>query len=180
MPPHLQRTARIGLLGGECTGKTTLALALAAALPACVVDESLRDFVDRHGRTPDRTEQAAIMADQQHREDRAAEACGQPWLVADPAPLMTAVYSLLYFADDSLVAAGADLARAYDIVAWCDVDMPWSPDGAQRDGPDFRARAHAVIAAIVRDQLEPRGVRVVRCRGSVADRVAALGRAWQP
>jgi nicotinamide riboside kinase len=180
MPRHPYGPARIGLLGGECTGKTTLALALAASLPACLVDETLRRFVEQHGRTPDVTEQAAIMADQQEREDRAAVACRQPWLVADPAPLMTAVYSVVYFADESLVTAGVDLARAYDVVAWCDIDLPWTPDGGQRDGPDFRARAHDVIATIVQEHLEPRGVQVVRCRGSVADRVAAVGRAWQP
>ncbi len=55
---------RIGLVGGEGTGKTTLASALAVALPACVVDESLRAFVEREGRTP--------RADEQQRADAAS------------------------------------------------------------------------------------------------------------
>ncbi|MGA0946718.1 MAG: AAA family ATPase, partial [Candidatus Nanopelagicales bacterium] len=36
---------RIGLLGGESSGKTTLAMGLADALPGFVAEEYLRDFV---------------------------------------------------------------------------------------------------------------------------------------
>ena len=75
---------RIGLIGGEGSGKTTLAVALAGALPACVVDESLRAFVEREGRTPRRDEQAALLAEQAAREDEAAASCPHAWLVADP------------------------------------------------------------------------------------------------
>ena len=46
------RVRRVGLLGGESTGKSTLALALADALPAFVAEEYLRDFVASFGRTP--------------------------------------------------------------------------------------------------------------------------------
>ena len=52
MPEPTPSLRRIGLIGGEGSGKTTLATALASALPACAVDEGLRAFVDREGRTP--------------------------------------------------------------------------------------------------------------------------------
>jgi nicotinamide riboside kinase len=55
---------RLGLVGGECSGKSTLAAALAAALPALVVDESLRGFVEREARTPAREEQEPLMREQ--------------------------------------------------------------------------------------------------------------------
>ena len=58
MPEPTPSLRRIGLIGGEGSGKTTLATALASALPACAVDEGLRAFVDREGRTP-RRERAA-------------------------------------------------------------------------------------------------------------------------
>ena len=68
MPPEAMSNAFvIALLGAESTGKTVLAAALATALtsPArriAVVPEYLREFCDRHGRTPRRDEQAHIAA----------------------------------------------------------------------------------------------------------------------
>jgi len=172
--------ARLGLIGGECTGKSALAQALAEGLPACKVSEALRDVVERTGRAPSRVEQRDLMIEQQAREDAAAGTCLRSTLVADPAPLMTAVYSLLYFDDDSLVAEALELARGYALLAWCDVDVPWQPDGPQRDGPDHRDRAHAIIADLVRTQLAPRGIAVVRASGPLPVRVEAVRRAWQP
>ena len=166
--------SRIGLIGGECTGKSTLATALGRALPACVVPEVLRETVDRLGRPPLPSEQAEIMAEQVAREQAAALTCAHPWLVADPAPLMTAIYSVQYFADDALLPAAAEQARDYDLIVWCDVDIPWTPDGAQRDGPAFRDRTEAIIATMVRDELEPQGSTVIKVTGSLADRVAAV------
>jgi nicotinamide riboside kinase len=175
------RTAprRLGLIGGEGTGKSTLALALARALPACVVDESLRAFVAREGRTPRRDEQAALMREQAAREEAMAGTCPHPALVADPAPLMTAVYSVLYFDDDSLVAPAVRQAAGYDLVAWCRPDVPWADDGIQRDGDGHRAAADTIIARLVHEELVPRGIRVIAAEGDVDHRVAALTRAWQ-
>lgn len=170
---------RIGLIGGEGSGKTTLAVALAGCLPACVVDESLRAFVDREGRTPRLDEQDALMRAQAAREDEAAAACPHDWLVADPAPLMTAVYSLLYFGDDALVEPAVRQAHGYALVVWCRPDIPWAPDGRQRDGPGHRDAADAIIGRLVREELAPRGIRVVDAGGDVEHRVAAVRRAWQ-
>ncbi len=180
MPSTRDRPRRLGLIGGECTGKSTLALALEAALPACRVDESLRDFVERQGRPPRQHEQAALMAEQQQRENSAAATCPLEWLVADPAPLMTAAYSLIYFDDASLLPSALDHALGYDLVAWCDPGIPWRPDGAQRDGPDHRDMAELALARIVETELRPRGITVVRVSGPTPARVDALRRAWQP
>jgi nicotinamide riboside kinase len=171
---------RIGLLGGECTGKSTLARALGLLLPACVVDERLRRFVDDHGRAPRRDEQWSLMAEQQRAEDDAASACQHEWLVADPAPLMTAVYSLAYFDDDSLLADGIELAAGYRQLLWCDTDLPWTPDGSQRDGPAARQRVHALLTGIVRDRLTPLGVDVRLVSGPLQTRLGRAGLAWQP
>jgi nicotinamide riboside kinase len=180
MAPAGGAPRRIGLIGGECSGKTSLAAALATALPACGVAEVLREFVDREGRAPLRGEQSRILAEQQAREDAAARRCPQGWLVADPAPLMTAVYSRLYFADDSLTAPAAEHALGYQFVVWCAADLPWTPDGLHRDGREARDRANAIIADLVRDELEPRGIPVIRAHGSVEERVDLVRRAWQP
>ena len=180
MPRTARPPRRLGLVGGECTGKTSLAAALEKVLPACRVDEALRGFVEREGRPPRHDEQISLLAAQQAREDAAALACPHPWLVADPAPLMTAVYSRLYFDDTSLMAPAAEQADGYSVVIWCADDLPWTPDGVHRDGPDFRSRADAIIAEMVREHLHPRGIEVLRVAGPLEDRVARVGRACQP
>lgn len=172
--------ARIGLLGGESTGKSTLARELAGALGGCLVTEAVRDFVDAHGRPPLREEQAGILAEQVRREAEATAQCPGPVVVGDPAPLMTAVYSLLYFEDPGLVDDGVAHAQGYDLLVWCAPDTPWVPDGGQRDGPELRLAADGIIAALVETRLRPLGVRVVRVTGALEERVAAVRLAWQP
>lgn len=173
---------RIGLLGAECSGKTSLAQALAAQLPACVVDEALRDFVDARGRAPRREEQLLVLEEQAAREEHAARTCTLPWLVVDPAPVMTAAYSIDYFGDDGLLEAGIRQAQGYALMAWCAPDIPWHAQDTQRDGPERRDSTHAVLAATVVPALRAAGIPVLEVVGPVADRVAQVVRevvAWQ-
>ncbi|MFZ8480597.1 AAA family ATPase, partial [Staphylococcus aureus] len=82
-------------LGAECTGKSTLAAALARHCNAGLVSEYLREWCDAHGRTPLRHEQAHIAAEQAARIDAAAR---QHALVfCDTTPLITALCSEHYF-----------------------------------------------------------------------------------
>lgn len=147
---------RLGLLGGESTGKSTLALGLADALPGLVAHESLREFVAAHGRTPRRGEQRDVFTSQRDRVAsvvRAAESDGAAWVIADPLPLMTAVYSMVYFDDPSLMHDGIDDARAYDLLLWCAPDIPWEADADMRDGAEFRDLADATIEAMIAPEL---------------------------
>lgn len=169
-------TRRLGLLGGECTGKTTLARALAGDWGAQVVPERLRAFVEERGRTPRADEQAALMQAQQDAEDAAAAVAA--FVIADPAALMTAVYSLAYFGDASLLDRGCALAAGYDLLVWCGTGLPWEPDGLQRDGPRERARVDELVARVVRERLEPAGVAVLHVDGPTPDRVREVRRAW--
>jgi len=147
---------RIGLLGGECTGKTTLAEDLARTLPGFVAEEYLRDFVRDFGRLPTAADQEGIYLTQQmtvRTVERAAEHSGTPWVIADPLPLMTAVYSVVYFEDDSLVDAGIVDASSYDVILWCAPDIAWVAETGMRDGADFRDRADRVIAERIAPRL---------------------------
>lgn len=175
---------RLGIIGGECSGKSTLARSLSDTLPGCLVPEELRAFVTRHGRPPLADEQASLLAAQAALEETTAAGCREPWVVADPAPLMVAVYSLLYFDDPSLLPAALEQAHGYDLVVWCAPDLPWTPDPGQRDGPEHRAAAEAVLAEIVADRLVPAGIPVLRVSGGLVARVTsvrdALDRAWHP
>jgi HTH-type transcriptional repressor of NAD biosynthesis genes len=147
---------RIGLLGGESTGKTTLAMALAEELPGFVAEEYLRDFVRDFGRIPTPADQEGIYLAQQMAVNRAMSAAGHaqvPWVIADPLPLMTAVYSVAYFDVDSLLAGGIADASTYDVLLWCAPDFPWRADLGQRDGPAYRLRVEDVIAHRVAPRL---------------------------
>jgi nicotinamide riboside kinase len=139
---------RVAVVGGECTGKTSLCQALGAQLPGPWVAEYVREFVDRFKRAPHAHEQAAILAAQIEREQAALDAAGRSgagWVVSDSAPIMTAIYSELYFADRSLYAIAERHHAQYAFTLLADIDMPWEPDGLQRDGPAMRAQSHARI-----------------------------------
>lgn len=141
---------RIALLGAESTGKTHLGEALAEALRSRhglrtrLVPEMLREWCAREGRTPRPHEQADIAHEQARRVLAVSDA---DVVIADTTPLMTAVYSEHLFADRSL----HDFARAhqthYDVTLVTGLDLPWEPDGLQRDGPHVREPVDRLLRA---------------------------------
>jgi nicotinamide riboside kinase len=135
-PPVGHRAFVIALLGAESTGKTTLARDLATW-----VGETLREWCDRAGRTPQPHEQRAIAEEQARRIDAAA--ASHDLVVADTTALMTAVYSEQVFGDPSLLAEAAARQRGYSLTLLMALDLPWVADGLQRDGPQVRAPVDA-------------------------------------
>ncbi|GAP35739.1 AAA family ATPase [Piscinibacter sakaiensis] len=131
----------VGIVGAESTGKTRLAAELTEALRraghdvACV-DEGLRTFCDRLGRTPLAAEQAGIAAAQTQSIDDAA--ARHAIVVADTTALMTAVYSDWVFGDSGLYAQALADHRRCDLTLLTALDLPWVADGLQRDGPQVR------------------------------------------
>jgi nicotinamide riboside kinase len=141
------------VLGAESTGKSALCVALAQALQhqglgATVVTEWLRHWCDAHGRTPRADEQAEIaqtqterMARAMHDARAAALASGHVQVVlADTSAWMTAAYSQVIFGDASLWALAHALHRAVPpaLTLVTGNDLPWQPDGIQRDGGHLR------------------------------------------
>lgn len=171
----------IALLGGECSGKTTLTHAVANTLrqqgwTVQVVDEVLRDWVNTHGRPP----QAHEQADMAHAQAASIHsACLQPgthWVLADTTPLVTATYSELYFGDNSLWSWALDWQRCCAQTWLMGCDLPWQADGAQRDGPQWRARADALL----RQRLQAAGLHYRVFHGSTEQRLAQALRALAP
>ena len=141
----------IALLGAESTGKTTLALALRDTLAliesrsVVVVPETLREFCDTHGCTPRRDEQQAIAAEQTRRIDAAAST--HDIVIADTTALMIAVYSDIVFGDASLYASAERAHARCGLTLLTALDLPWQPDGLQRDGPQVREPVDARVRA---------------------------------
>jgi nicotinamide riboside kinase len=146
--PNEMETRLICLIGAECTGKTTLAQALARQMGGLWVPEYLRSFTDAHGRTPRQDEQAHILQEQLRREDDALKQARQqqrPWVFCDTAPLLTAVYSECVFDDASLYPLARSLHARYALTLFLQPDILWQADGLQRDGEAMRATVHAAI-----------------------------------
>ena len=168
---------RVAVIGAECVGKTELAQQLARHLPGLWIPEYLREFCDRLQRTPRPEEQAAIIAQQRRLEAEAiaaARAQGLAWVLADSAPLTSAVYSELLFDDRSLYEVAAAHHAVYDATLLLEPDLPWVADGIQRDGPEARAASHRLLRA----RLAGFGLRYATVAGSGVSRfdaaVAAL------
>ena len=171
----------IAIVGAECSGKTSLAIALAQRLAddlgcrvACV-GEHLRDWCDEQGRTPLQHEQTAIMAAQHQRISAAA--ASHDIVVCDTTALMTAVYSLQVFGDASLMDDAAQLHRnGATLTLLTALDLPWVADGLQRDG----AHVQAPVDAALRDLMQAQGIGFSVIAGQGEKRLAQAMAALAP
>jgi nicotinamide riboside kinase len=144
----------VAIVGAESTGKSTLALALGAALTegplrVAVVPEVLREFCTLEGRPPAIHEQVDIGREQTRRIEQAAAA--YDIVIADTTALMTAAYGAHYFADLSLHAQALGEQRRYDLTLLTALDLPWAADGLQRDSATARTAVDALLRSALHD-----------------------------
>lgn len=107
-----------------------------------------------------------------HREaERAAvlraDLAGLQWVVSDSGPLMTAVYSIQYYDDPSLLAQAVEWTVDNARVVWCQDDFPWQPD-PQRDGAQARATSQEILAEVFAEHPE---LPVLRAAGPFDERL---------
>jgi len=147
---------RVALLGGESSGKTTLAIALAEHLHIGWVPEYGRQRWEELRETLDVAELVAVGRRQVALEDEAvAEAAraGSRWVVCDTTPLTTLQYCL-----HDHGSAPPELqvlaARAYDLTVVCSPDFDFVQDGCRRDD-GFRAEQHTWTLAQLRQRRVP-------------------------
>lgn len=147
----------IALLGGESSGKTTLAtrlqhhLSSSQGLHVICVNEHLREWCEASGRAPHAHEQATI-AEEQTRQIAAARGLpGVDVVIADTTALMVAAYSALYFHDRSLLAPALAAQRGCDLTLLMGLDLPWVPDGLFRDSPLVRDATDALLRRELQD-----------------------------
>lgn len=155
---------RIAIVGAESTGKSWLTQAVADVLhtrghAVQTVEEVLRLWCEREGRTPLPHEQIGIAMQQA----QAVEQATARWVISDTTPLMTAVYSHLLFDDQSLYPMAMAHQALYDNTLVTGLDLPWVADGLQRDGPHVRGP----VDTLVRQALDRAGLayRVVYGQG---------------
>jgi NadR type nicotinamide-nucleotide adenylyltransferase len=162
--------SRIALVGGESSGKTTLARALAARFATQWVHEYGRELWEERGGRLDPPDLLHIAEVQIGREERALLTADR-YLFCDTTPLVTRFYAEWLFGDAEprLVELGD---RAYDLTLLCDGDWPFVQDGSRQD-PAFRDRQHAYYAA----HLRRAGAAVIEIAGDLDARIAAASAA---
>jgi NadR type nicotinamide-nucleotide adenylyltransferase len=169
LPPPVARTLvqRIALLGGESSGKTTLAARLANELNTAWVPEYGRELWEAKNGILNYEDLAVIAREQVRREEGALDSARR-FLFCDTSPLTTLFYSLEMFgrADGELLAAAE---REYALVVLCAPDFEFVQDGTRRDAA-FRQQQHVWYEA----ELAGRGVSYVTARGSLDDRTRFL------
>lgn len=146
----------VSLLGGESTGKSSLAQALhqhlnnLTGLRSRLVPEHLRHWCKTQGRAPQANEQAALAAEQNRHIFAAAQAPGVDVVLADTTALVVAAYSVHYFNDRSLLPAALDEQRRLGLTLLMGLDLPWQPDGLFRESVAVRD----AIDTILRHELQ--------------------------
>jgi HTH-type transcriptional repressor of NAD biosynthesis genes len=131
---------RVVLLGGESSGKSTLAAALASRLETLWVHEYGRELWERQDGVMSEADLLAIGQRQIEREEEALGAANR-YLFCDTSPLTTAGYSLWMFGriDPRLLRLAG---RKYDAALLCKPDFAFVQDGYRRDD-SFRRQQHA-------------------------------------
>jgi NadR type nicotinamide-nucleotide adenylyltransferase len=172
MPPAVRAdfVPRVALLGGESSGKSSLALALAAAWGGEAVAEYGREHWEARGGHLEAHDLLAIAVEQCRREDLGARSAF-PALACDTSPLTTLGYALWTHGEaDPRLAALA--RRPYALTVLCGDEIPFVQDGTRRDAA-FRARQQAWY----RQALGERGIPWIDATGSLAERVAQVNAA---
>jgi HTH-type transcriptional regulator, transcriptional repressor of NAD biosynthesis genes len=155
---------RIALLGGESSGKTTLARSLALALGTVWVPEYGRQRWEELRQTLSVEELLQVARTQvAWEEEQAAHARG--WLVCDTTPLTTLQYCL-HDHGRACPALEQLARRRYDLTVLCQPDFAFVQDGCRRDDT-FRAQQHAWTLARLAEQ----GVEPLQVHGSVHERL---------
>lgn len=158
--------ARVALLGGESTGKSTLAEALAATLETAWVPEYGRELWETRQGQLTLEDMLHIGRTQAAREDVLARDANQV-LVCDTTPLTTSLYSRELFA--TVADELQQLARRqYHVTFLCAPDFEFVQDGTRRDNA-FRLHQHQWYV----EQLRANGIEYRLLEGSHQERLAA-------
>jgi NadR type nicotinamide-nucleotide adenylyltransferase len=159
--------------GSECTGKTSLAAALAARFDTTWSGEFARAYVEGGRPALDASDVEPIASGQIAGEveaERRAAGRGARLVVRDTDLFSTVVYGRHYYGRCPAWVAAAAVERAGDLYLLLAPDVPWVADGV-RDRPDEASRLE--VHRLFRETLAAAGARVVEITGDWRARSAA-------
>jgi NadR type nicotinamide-nucleotide adenylyltransferase len=161
---------RVGIVGAESTGKTTLAVALAEHYLTTWVPEFGRLYTEARrpsGELWRSAEFTFIAIEQARMEDELAQIATRV-LICDTDPLATAIWHERYLGAPSAAVLAIAAGRRYDLYVLTDVDTPFVPDDI-RDGESIRQWMHKRFE----DELSRVGTPVLLVSGPHEQRLAA-------
>ena len=165
--------------GPECTGKTTLAAALADLFGAPWTPEASRRFAEEASEPLSAGTVAPIARLTMRLEDE-ARAASPTLLIRDTDLVSTIVYARHYYGSVEAWIVAEARARRADLYLLCAPDLPWTPDGI-RDRPDQRDEMYAdfgrTLAELHAPVSEIRGAGDARTLAAVASVRAFLDQA---
>ncbi|MFP4156938.1 MAG: AAA family ATPase [Opitutales bacterium] len=171
---------RVVLTGAECTGKTTLAKALADHYGEPWSDEYVRHYVNQLDRPLERADLEPIARGQLALEDSAAERAKR-FVLHDTDLFSSILYAKHYFGAQIDWVDEAFRQRRDGLYLLCTPEgIDWEADPGQREGPAARATLHRIFKRELNKQNLPH----TELTGSVEERfraaVAAIDRFLSP
>ena len=156
---------RVAILGGESTGKTTLAEQIAGGLSTLHAAEYGRELWEQKQGVLLESDLFLIAQTQIQREETLSLEANR-WLICDTTPMTTMLYSQVLFGQvsEELRKLGR---RSYDTVLVCAPDVPFIQDGTRRDEA-FRKFQHGWYLR----ELEARGINYRLLEGTWSERLA--------
>jgi len=171
LSPHVLKTfiKKVLLIGGESTGKTTLAQQLAIATHSYAVMEYGRRLFDERGGHLEYEDFEKIAREQLAAEDRATEGMKpDQYLFCDTSPLTTSFYSQAWckHVAPRLADMVAEANTRYHQIYLCAPDFPMVQDGTRQD-ETFRLEADQFY----RDYFHTNNIPYTVLTGSLEDRL---------
>ena len=158
---------RVVVTGSECTGKTTLAKALAEHYETVWVPEFIRGFVIEKGGPPTYADVEPIARGQIALEDDLASEASK-LLIHDTDLLSAVVYNRHYYGECPRWLEEVFSKRTADLYLLAGIDVPWVAEGWLRDRGDRREEMHELF----RNALLERQLNFTEVRGGHRERLA--------
>ena len=136
---HTSPSRRVVVTGSESTGKTTLTKALAEHFDCPYSLEAARLYLEEQGRILTVDDISPIAMRQIELEETAIRQA-RGLVIHDTDLLSTLIYSQHYYGVSPDWIRKMVTERVADLYLLCDIDLPWMPDGLQRDSGSTEQR----------------------------------------
>lgn len=156
---------RIGIVGPESSGKTTIARALAAWYSCFWVTEYAREYLEKLSRREEAHDLVPIAQGQLQREETAALSArnyGKRLLICDTTQLVMRVWALYQYERCPVWITSAWKAENYSLQLLCAPNIPWEEDPL-RGLPNLGAREQ--VFRMYEEGLKQQGARYVLLEG---------------
>lgn len=162
------KLVKLAIVGPECTGKSTLAEALAQRWNEPVVPEFSREYLGQLSRNYNQDDLLEIAKGQLEKEYEVAEKANH-FLICDTNTLVVKIWAEVRFGRAQNWIERQFLEKPYQLYILCGCNIPWKEDDL-RENPDDRQALHELY----RKALVRAGKRFVEVDGTVEERLEAI------